>query len=372
MSEKEGHVPGIAWMAVCLLALGIGFYLGRLQQPPPAKGTEPDVVASKTSDVVLTEHTITNIAKEASKWVVTLEAESKDAESAEHDHIIPGLTPVAPPARTGAGMIVRPDGYIVTSNHVLGVDKKLSVILRNGKRYSPRIVGRDWVADIAVLKIEAADLPYARFADSKLVEPGDWAIAIGTPMRLADTVSLGIVSALGRSISNAPNIDLIQTDAAINPGNSGGPLLNIHGKVIGMNAAMNRRAQNIAFAVPSDEVRTIVDTLIRDGRIDRGYLGLLMRDSGRETPGASQGKGVYVVISRPDSSAAKAGIEPGDVIQSVNSTPVHDLTDMTRIIMDCRAGQRINLKIDRHGQLQSISLPLDDVPDEVAPGIFGY
>ena len=363
-STKVDPMAMSAWGAVIVAAAMMGFYLGQKQNDAvmPNDGNGPLI---KNGVVVLTERTISDIAKKADQWVVTVETDPT-RQSAEPDQVVPQLAPNPLAKSAGTGMVFRSDGYIVTSNHVIGINRDVAVVLNNHKRYLAKIIGRDWFTDVAVLKIDAGNLPVATFNDKVVAHPGDWAVAIGTPMRLDHTVSLGIVSAVGRTVSDTsvPGTDLIQTDAAINPGNSGGPLLNIRGQVIGMTTAMHRMAQNIAFAVPVDVVDEVAQTLINEGKVARGYLGLYMGNAhDNAPPPENEETGVYVIQTVKDGPAAKAGLFPGDIIKAVDGKPVKDNTDIRRVILPLKPGDHVTMTIMHMGQLKDVSVSLGQAPE---------
>ncbi|HEY9790822.1 MAG TPA: trypsin-like peptidase domain-containing protein [Candidatus Obscuribacterales bacterium] len=362
MTGKQGQAPILAWIVTCVLAGGLGFFLGEQQKSSVV--SHETTASVKPGSVIITDHTVSDIAKDAAKWVVTVETEPVHAN--EQAHVTPELIPDAISHGAGAGMIIRNDGYVVTSNHVIGLDKDVFVVLNNHNRYPAKIIGRDWFTDVAVIKFDSGNLPVAPFPAELHVEPGDWAVAIGTPMRLDHTVSLGIVSAVGRTISDTsvPGGDLLQTDAAINPGNSGGPLLNIHGEVIGMNTAVHRSAQNIAFAVPIDVVNEVCQKLINDGKIARGYLGLYMSNARQSAPPPfDEQSGVYVILVVKNGPAQKAGVSAGDIIKAVKGKPVETNADIRRLIMPLKPGDKLDMQILHGGALQNVSVLLGEAPE---------
>lgn len=252
----------------------------------------------------------------------------------------------------GTGVIIRSDGYIVTSAHVIrGQINPLFVSLSDDRSFEAKLVGKDPFTDIAVLKIEASNLPVARFAASKTAHPGDWAIAIGTPFGFDHSVTLGVVSAIGRSIADLNNhVDLIQTDAAMNPGNSGGPLLNSSGEIIGINAVIRGGAQNIGFAVPADVVRFMCGELIAHGDFKRPFIGLVMIDLSEE---ATKELGVEhgVLVSRviAGSPCDKAGIGRADVILQLNGKPVQCTRDARELLKERKPGDVMKFVFFRKG-----------------------
>lgn len=241
----------------------------------------------------------------------------------------------------GTGVIVRSDGYIVTSAHVIrGRTDALYATLSGGHGKRVRIVGKDPFTDIALLKIEGDHYPVVQFADARTFRPGDWAIAIGSPFGFDHSVSLGVISAIGRSISDLNNhVDLIQTDAAMNPGNSGGPLLNSKGEVIGINAVIKNRAQNIGFAVPVDVVRKVANEIIAHGDVKRPYIGIVMDDV---NPFLAQNTGITdgVVVLRvvPSSPCAVAGLVQGDIVLKLDGQRVRNTKEARDILKEKRPG----------------------------------
>jgi serine protease Do len=232
----------------------------------------------------------------------------------------------------GSGVIVSPDGYILTNNHVIASAEQLKVKLTDGREYAAKKIGGDPLTDIAVIKIEARDLTPAELSDSDRLEVGEWVVAIGSPFGFANTVTAGIVSAKGRTGISLPGQqegyqDFIQTDAAINPGNSGGPLLNLDGKIVGVNSAIATRTggyEGIGFAIPSNIAKIVMDSLIKTGKVERGFVGLVTTDLDSSKAESLGVRGSGVVIDRivPGSPADKAGLKRGDVVVRYQGRPV--------------------------------------------------
>ncbi|MCW5941870.1 MAG: trypsin-like peptidase domain-containing protein [Fimbriimonadaceae bacterium] len=276
-------------------------------------------------------------------------------------------------APEGSGVIFRPDGYIVTNDHVVAGQKNVTVILATGKEYKGKVISAsDRQADIAVVKIDAKDLPAARFADSAKVRPGQFAVAIGSPFGLDQTVTVGHVSALGRA-SEAPDpiagdrrgyFDLIQTDAPINQGNSGGPLVNIVGEVIGINstilaAGFGGGSTGIGFAIPSNQARTIADILIEKGELKRGYLGILpagLKDFQKAELKLDGGALVEAVPN--DGPAAVAGIKQGDVIVKIGDVAVRSEQDLRNAMLRYGPGEKVSVDLVRAGERKTVSVSL--------------
>ncbi len=268
---------------------------------------------------------------------------------------------------TGSGVIIRSDGYVLTNNHVIQKADDIQVTLSDGRHLTGKVVGRDSFTDLALVKIEAKDLPVVKLGKSDKVQPGDWAIAIGNPLGLDHTVTFGIISALGRSLNSiGSNVELIQTDAAINPGNSGGPLLNIDGELIGLNTAIRGDAQNIGFAIPVDVASSVVDQLLKNGKIDRPYLGIYMQDMSTDLAKSlgmpADFKGVVVAKISPDGPAAGSGLQPGDVIAKINGKQVTDGKQVQTIVRDHKPGDKLSMLLNRNGSLIASELKIGDYP----------
>ncbi|MEM9229285.1 MAG: Do family serine endopeptidase [Pseudomonadota bacterium] len=262
----------------------------------------------------------------------------------------------------GSGFIVESDGVIVTNNHVVEDADDIIVILDDGTEYEAELIGRDTRIDIAVLRVDAQDLPTVTWGDSDAVQVGDWAVAIGNPLGLNGTVTAGIVSARGRDINSGPYDDYLQVDAAINRGNSGGPLFDVAGQVIGVNTAiLSPSGGNIGlgFAIPSEQAQDIVADLLEDGLVERGWIGVAIQPVSRdiaESLGLSEASGALIAEVTSDSPAQAAGLRPGDVILSFNDTAVDDLRDLTRAVADAAVGSDADIEIWRNGETQVLEI----------------
>jgi serine protease Do len=254
----------------------------------------------------------------------------------------------------GSGFIIDKEGFIVTNNHVIEGADKIRVKLANGKEFDAEFFGRDPKTDIALIKIKTKNgLPPVTFGDSDALAVGDWVLAIGSPFGLEHTVTAGIVSAKGRVIGSGPYDDFIQTDASINPGNSGGPLIDMEGKVVGINTAIIAGGQGIGFAIPINMARNIIEQLKKHGHVTRGWLGVSIQDLTPELAeyyGVKDGKGALIGEVFKGDPADKAGIEPKDIIVEVNGKKINDSRDLSRLIADVAVGNKIKIKIIRNGK----------------------
>jgi len=278
----------------------------------------------------------------------------------------------------GSGFIISSDGYILTNNHVVENADKVQVELADERKFSAEVVGTDPESDLAVLKIDARDLPYLKLADSDKLEVGEWVLAIGNPFGLSHTVTAGIVSATGRTdVGLATYENFIQTDAAINFGNSGGPLINLDGEVVGINAAIIGPGGNIGigFAIPINMAKYVYEQLKANGRVVRGFLGVLPQDLTVEMAdvfGLKNGKGVIIAEVTPDSAADKAGLKHNDIILELNGKPIESANDLRNKIARYKPGTKIELVIWRNEKQKKIQVTLDERPsrEELARGSY--
>ncbi len=266
------------------------------------------------------------------------------------------------PSGQGSGVIVSADGLILTNNHVIRGADQIKVKTSDGRELEARLIGRDELTDLAVIKIDGKNLRYVEFASSDTVEVGEWVIAIGSPFGFENSVTTGIVSAKGRSLTPREGLqyqDFIQTDAAINPGNSGGPLLNLEGKLVGINSAIATRTgafEGIGFAIPSDMVRSVMDNLIKNKRVIRGYLGVILEDAAGPR---SEEPGVIVRTVEEGTPAARAGFQPGDVIRRFQGRALNEARLRTAIALT-PPGTRTTFEIEREGKPMELVVALGD------------
>jgi len=255
-------------------------------------------------------------------------------------------------AGVGSGVIIDVQGHILTNLHVIKGADEITVRFYNKKEVAGKVVGTDAATDLAVIRIPPGDgVVAAKLGDSDQIEVGEWAIAIGSPFGLEHTVTVGVVSATGRSeVGIVPNENFIQTDASINPGNSGGPLLNAQGEVIGINTAILSSGQGIGFAIPINTAQRVASALIARGRVQRGWIGVAlepMSDDLAKALGAPKGQGAVVKRVLPGGPAEKAGIQPNDVIVRFGETTVNDLQHLQRLVLDAAVEKPVSLKVLR-------------------------
>lgn len=269
----------------------------------------------------------------------------------------------------GSGFVISADGFIVTNNHVVEGAETISVKLRNGKEYEAKVVGTDPETDLALVKIEAKDLTVLEFADSDKVRVGQWAMAIGNPFGLSNTVTAGIISATGRVIGAGPFDYFLQTDASINPGNSGGPLLDVEGKVVGINTAIIPSGQGLGFAIPSNMAQKVLAQLKNGDTVHRGWLGIQMQDVNDDMAsalGLKEAKGVLVADVFSGNPADKAGIRPGDVIVSIDGNDIADMHALARFIAGMLPGDKVKVGLLRKGKSETVTVTLEERAENVA------
>ena len=277
---------------------------------------------------------------------------------------------------TGSGFILTPDGKLLTNAHVVDGTKEVKVTLNDGQVYKGKVLGTDSMTDVAVVKIEAENLPTVDIGNAEQLNPGEWAIAIGNPLGLDNTVTVGIISALGRSSSEVgvpdKRVRFIQTDAAINPGNSGGPLLNAQGQVVGINTAIRADAQGLGFAIPIETAQRVANQLLIDGKADHPYLGIHMitlnpelrkeLNQEKQLPfKVTENKGVLVVRVVDGSPAQKGGFEQGDIILKVGGQPVSKAVEVQEQVELSTIGETLAVEVMRESKPVTL---------KVSPGSF--
>ena len=268
----------------------------------------------------------------------------------------------------GSGVIVTKDGYLLTNNHVVDGADEVKVALQDGRELEARVIGRDPKTDVAVLKIEGKDLSFVTMADSEKIEVGDLVLAVGNPFGIGQTVTMGMISATGRGNVGVDYEDFIQTDAAINPGNSGGALVDVDGRLIGINTAILSRSggnQGIGFAIPANLARDIMEKLVQNGKVTRGYVGLMIQDV---TQGLARQfklkdtRGALVGDVVPKGPADKAGVKSGDVVMEFAGKPVRDSRQFRLNVARVAPGEQVALKVLRDGETKTVEVKIQELP----------
>lgn len=273
----------------------------------------------------------------------------------------------------GSGVIVSREGHILTNNHVIANMEKIEVQLTDGRVEPAQLIGSDELTDIAVLKIDAKNIEPLPFGDSDQVRVGQLVFAIGNPFGLQETVTQGIISAKGRRAVADSGVEFLQTDAAVNQGNSGGPLLNLRGEIVGINSAIYSNSDGgawlgISFAIPSNTARRTLESLLKNGRVIRGYLGVQMTNLNRETArslGAPDTAGAAVVDIVPGSPAEKAGLMAGDVIRTFNGHPIADILALRSRVAEMELNGKVELGVLREGKMVTLSTTVAEAPNEL-------
>ncbi len=268
----------------------------------------------------------------------------------------------------GSGVIVDPRGYILTNNHVVAGAEKITVRLFDGRELKGTVTGTDPKTDLAVVQVEAKDLPVAKLGDSDKIEVGEWAIAIGSPFGLEKTVTVGVISAKDRSGLGTGNYeDFIQTDASINPGNSGGPLVNIDGEMIGVNAMIIQPGQGIGFAIPVNLAKTIMEALIQNGKVIRPWVGISLQDLTPELMDSfnlKEKEGALIGQVFDGSPAAKGGLKVGDLVVAVDGAKINNSRDVVREVLKKQVGQKVTMEVLRDGGKVEVIVTTEAMPSE--------
>jgi len=385
--KKKASLPGVTIgqsRASKLLVISlVAILFGNVAFAQP--GTQPTSVQVRPG-LSIGENTVADIAQAAGPAVVnvevayetpTLKPVVKGGQSNPFNEKAtgPSQKPSFLPKVIGSGLIVRPDGYIVTNYHLVRHAGDVKVTLSDERAFKAKVIGTDFFTDLAVLKIDANNLHTIPFALGKKARPGEWAIAIGNPFGYDHTVTLGIISAVSRALTDGSNrADLIQTDAAINLGNSGGPLLNIHGEVIGLTSSRSGIAQNIAFAVPAEVVDQVATTLIKNGSttkpyaMERPYLGFYMKDwdnriiSNPTFP--HNARGVILLQIVRQSPAEKCGLKPGDFVTKIGGTQINNVKELRALTRLQKPGNILEIEGSRNGQNFSKKLTVGKYPED--------
>ncbi|NEP56435.1 MAG: PDZ domain-containing protein [Symploca sp. SIO2G7] len=379
------------YLSMLLLGTGVTFsggYLLASNSPFSAESTETSsgVLASPVSTRSLLNQDsnfITKVVDQVGPAVVRINASRRVNSSRQfpgdfNDRFFGSQVPGRPSQRveqgTGSGFIINKDGQLLTNAHVVDGADTVEVVLKDGRSFEGQVIGTDSLTDVAVIKIEGDNLPTVALGDSDQLRSGEWAIAIGNPLGLDNTVTTGIVSGTGRSSSQVgvedKRVEFIQTDAAINPGNSGGPLLNASGEVIGMNTAVIQGAQGLGFSIPINTARQIAEQLITNGKAEHPYLGIHMMAltpelkeqlNRRADFRIEDSEGVLIAQVEPNSPADRAGLQEGDLITKIEGKPIKEVGELQKSVQNSQVGGNLQLELRRDRQ---------DIQITVTPGAF--
>ena len=360
-----------------IVAIALGLQSCTLIQPKTNETPlQPLASESPAADAPADSEDIVKVVDKVGPAVVRINASRTVSRSGSDPFFTPPERPQERTERgTGSGFIFDPKGLILTNAHVVDQADQVFVVLKDGQQFQGEVLGTDPLTDLAVVKIDAQDLPVAELGNSENLLPGQWAIAIGNPLGLDNTVTVGIISATGRSSAaiGSPDqrVDFIQTDAAINPGNSGGPLLDLRGEVIGVNTAIISGAQGLGFAIPVAVASRIARQLIKTGSAQHAYLGIQMADLSPDLRARLReqqpdfalpdGEGVVVVQTVPDSPADKAGIVAGDLITQMNSTPIKNSEQVQQVVEGTVPGDSLTVQIERANKKRSLQIKVGEL-----------
>ena len=270
----------------------------------------------------------------------------------------------------GSGFIIDADGYVVTNNHVIKDAEEIIVRLSDRREFPAEVVGTDPRSDVALLKVKAEKLPVVKIGKSETLKVGEWVMAIGTPFGFDHSVSVGVVSAIGRNLPSENYVPFIQTDVAINPGNSGGPLFNLDGEVVGINSQIYSRTggfMGLSFAIPIDVAIDVIQQLKTKGKVSRGWLGILIQDVNRELAesfGMKQPRGAVVLRVLPDSPAEKAGFKVGDVVVEFNGKKIYRSSDLPLAVGQADIGSKSRVEVIREGKSKTLTVKIAELPTE--------
>ncbi|HSB08722.1 MAG TPA: Do family serine endopeptidase [Blastocatellia bacterium] len=371
IKSRLSKVGMVVFALALALALELGFGTHRVAVADPGQAALPS-----PQDL---SRTFINVAKQVKPSVVNIDVVERTRRTSmrlpEGFPQIPGFGDMQPRRQqgTGSGVIISPDGYILTNNHVAGSADQINVKLADGREFKARVIGKDTETDLAVIKIDAQGLPYARLGDSDRLEQGEWVIALGSPFGLQQTMTAGIVSAIGRDLGTSAGqfTNFIQTDASINPGNSGGPLINMQGEVVGINSmifSQTGTSAGIGFAIPSNLANKVYAALIKDGKVTRGYLGIFLQPVSpalARSVGYSGTEGAVVGdLAKQDTPAAKAGLRSGDVIVEFDGKRVTSPKQLTEMVADTPVGKATSLKYVRDGRVETSTIRLGERPTD--------
>jgi serine protease Do len=361
------------WIAIVMVAI-LGFLVGEwyiIHKQPAALQSSSDKVQTAAYNLAISggAPSVADIVENVGPAVVYIEASGTGGNDNPLFRIYGFELPRTVQKATGTGFIIDQGGYIMTNQHVVNGAQSIEVKVQGeSKPYTATLVGQDYELDVAILKIDAVGLPIIPMGDSDSMRQGDWVIAIGNPLGLDHTVTVGVVSAKGRpiTIQDRNYKNLIQTDAAINSGNSGGPLINMTGQVIAINTAISSDAQGIGFAIPINTAKGIMNELISTGKVVRPYMGISMVDMSDEIASqlkvTADTKGAVVANVLPDSPAGLAGLKYLDILVSIDSNPMNNPADVQNFIAKQKVGQTIQLGVIRNGQKIDLAVILKEKP----------
>jgi len=318
---------------------------------------------TKTNFTDITSTNFTEAAEKTINTVVHVKNVTTSNGSPSLEDLFFGRMPKRQQVGTGSGVIISPDGYIITNNHVIEGSNALSITLNDNRTFDAKIIGTDPKTDIALLKIESDDtLPYTTFADSDQAKIGEWVLAVGNPFNLTSTVTAGIISAKSRDLSGRNSQSFIQTDAAVNPGNSGGALVNRNGDLIGINTAISSQTGSYigySFAVPSNIAKKVVQDIMEYGDVQNGILGVTGGAlNGKSLEDLGESQGFYISEIEEDSGAEKAGLKSGDIIKKIDDTQITKFSDLSGYLATKRPNDVVNVTYLRDGEIQTTNVTL--------------
>jgi serine protease Do len=352
-------------LGFAIACLVVGGLVGSLLHHSFLQGQAPIAIAPFPRELT----SYRDIVKKVLPAVVSIDAQASTGKKAPHP---PGaLADDDSPSRIGfgSGFLVSAKGVVVTNNHVVDGAEQVMVQLRDGRKFVSKDIKTDPKTDLAIVRLETKeDLPYLEFGDSEGMEIGDRVLAVGAPFGLTGTVTHGIISAKGRSLRLNLYEDFLQTDAAINPGNSGGPLVNLEGKVIGINSAIKSRSggfQGVGLAISSNLARTIMEQLRKDGVVHRGYLGIQIRDVEEKEAGKlglSGTRGVLLTKVFDEAPAARAGLKAGDVVVGLAGKPIRDGRQLQTVVAGLPLGKPADVEVMRDGKKQTLQVTIQEQP----------
>jgi serine protease Do len=393
MDEQRQGFRRLLWGGMAIALIGLQSGCTSVKTPssstsPVTETASPSPIASSVAGTALPPNFVVNVVQKVGPAVVRINS-SRTVQESGSDSPWGRIFEMPQQDRnservdrgTGSGFIFDAQGLIMTNAHVVDKADQVTVLLKDGRQFKGKVLGEDTLTDIAVIKIEATNLPTVSLGNSKALLPGEWAIAIGNPLGLDNTVTVGIISATGRSGSEIGISDrrvrFIQTDAAINPGNSGGPLLNAAGQVIGVNTAIIQGAQGLGFSIPIASAQLIAQQLVKSGKVEHAYLGVQMVDLTPELRDqlnqqsklkVDAEKGVLVIKVIPNSPASAGGIKSGDLVLSINDKPTLTTDDVQQAVESVRPGGMITIQVKQQGQPRSLRITLGKLEPEVLNG----